>query len=172
MTPKKISPQNAAQMMANGALLLDIRGRDEHARERIPAARNVPLPELAKASFAETAHDVIFHCKTGNRTHANAETLLAAGAARTHVLEGGLDAWKAAGLETMTDRKVPIEIMRQMQIAAGLLVVAGSVCGALVHPAFYVLSAAVGAGLMFSGMSGSCAMASALKCMPWNRMSA
>ena len=63
----------------------------------------------------------------------------------------------------------PIEMMRQVQIAAGSFVVLGAALGYLFNPAFYALSGAVGAGLMFSGISGTCAMALVLKMMPWNR---
>lgn len=59
--------------------------------------------------------------------------------------------------------------MWQVQIAAGALVVIGATLGAAIHPAFYALSAAIGAGLMFSGVQGTCTMAHLLKVMPWNR---
>jgi hypothetical protein len=65
-----------------------------------------------------------------------------------------------------------MEIMRQVQISAGSLVVIGVLMGALVHPAFYALSAFVGAGLVFAGVSGFCGMARLLALMPWNRRSA
>ena len=54
-------------------------------------------------------------------------------------------------------------------LAAG---VTGAVLGFLVNPIFYALSAAIGAGLMWSGLSGSCMMANLLSRMPWNRAGA
>ena len=48
----------------------------------------------------------------------------------------------------VSDRKQPIEIMRQVQIAAGVMVVTGVLMGALVAPALYGLAAFVGAGLL------------------------
>ena len=66
----------------------------------------------------------------------------------------------------------PIEMMRQVQIVAGSFVVLGAALGYLFNPAFYALSGAVGAGLMFSGISGTCAMARVLKIMPWNKAAA
>jgi hypothetical protein len=59
--------------------------------------------------------------------------------------------------------------MRQVQITAGLLVLTGVALGAVVSPAFYVLAALIGGGLTLSGVTGSCAMASLLRRMPWNR---
>ena len=93
-------------------------------------------------------------------------------AAETYVLEGGIEAWKKAGLPTAVDRSQPIEINRQVQIAAGSLVLAGVVLGALVSPGFYLLSGFVGAGLTFAGISGFCGMARLFALMPWNRRAA
>lgn len=67
------------------------------------------------------------------------------------------------------DRKAPLEMMRQVQIAAGLLVFVGVFLGFIVHPGFFGLSAFVGAGLTFAGATGFCGMARVLQAMPWNR---
>jgi rhodanese-related sulfurtransferase len=85
------------------------------------------------------------------------------------LVEGGLDAWKRAGLPVAEDRRQPIELMRQVQIAAGSMVVLGVVLGLLVAPGFYLLSGFVGAGLVFAGVTGTCGLASVLRLMPWNR---
>jgi rhodanese-related sulfurtransferase len=149
-----ITPQEASQLIAKGAKLVDVRNRDERARIAIPGAVPHPLLELAPGQFKD--QPVIFHCRTGNRTSTHAAQLAAAAIQPAYVLEGGLDAWKQAGLPVKEDRKQPIEIMRQVQIGAGSLVLAGVVLGALVNPVFYGLSAFVGAGLVFAGVSGFC----------------
>ena len=59
--------------------------------------------------------------------------------------------------------------MRQVQIVAGSLVLAGVLLGWLVSPMFLGLSAFVGAGLAFAGISGFCGMAKLLAFLPWNR---
>ena len=66
---------------------------------------------------------VIFHCKSGARTVGNAARLRqkVGGACEAFVIEGGLDAWKKAGLPVVTDRRQPIELQRQVQIGAGSL---------------------------------------------------
>jgi hypothetical protein len=56
-----------------------------------------------------------------------------------------------------------------VQITAGSLVLIGVILGFAVSPWFFALSAFVGAGLTFAGISGTCAMASLLTVMPWNR---
>jgi rhodanese-related sulfurtransferase len=169
-----ISPSRAAELMREGAVLVDIREADEHARERIPGARHHALSRLDADNPAKPGDEVlVFHCRSGARTAANAPRLAAASAGcETYVLEGGLEAWKSAGLPTAIDRRQPIEINRQVQIGAGTLVLLGVLLGALVAPEFYLISGAVGAGLTFAGISGFCGMARLLAWMPWNRRTA
>src|SRR3546814_20343970 len=73
---------------------------------------------------SDPSTDVIFMCRSGMRTASARDRLLANTTRPTFVLKGGIDAWSAAGLPTITDTKAPIEIMRQVQIAAGLLILA------------------------------------------------
>jgi rhodanese-related sulfurtransferase len=167
MSLPTISPEKAKKLIADGAVLIDIRGADEHARERIKAARNQPLSDLR--NIESGGAPVIFHCKSGNRTAVNADRLAQASNCEAYILEGGIEAWKKAGLPVATDTKQPIEIMRQVQITAGSLVLIGVVLGMLVNPAFYGLSAFIGAGLVFAGASGWCGMAKLLAIMPWNK---
>jgi Protein of unknown function (DUF2892) len=54
--------------------------------------------------------------------------------------------------------------------AQGLLVVLGVVLGWLFHPACFALSAFVGVGLVFSGVTDTCGMGLLLARMPWNRV--
>lgn len=169
MSLKPLSPQEASQLVHQGALLIDIRAADEHARVRIAAARHVGMERLSGAAPLDAAAGVIFHCQSGNRTRANAQALRACVSGQAYVLEGGLDAWKRAGLPVVTDASQPIPLPRQVQIVAGALVLSGAVLGAFVSPWFHVLSGAVGAGLVFAGVSGFCGMARLLVRMPWNR---
>lgn len=168
MTIETLSPAKALAAIENGARLIDIRDADEHARERIPAARNLPLERVGDLTC--DGGPVIFHCRTGMRTAANAAKLReAAAGSPAYVLEGGIENWRRAGLATVADRAQPLEIMRQVQITAGSLVLAGIVLGLLVAPGFLGVSAFVGAGLMFAGITGWCGMANLLRVMPWNR---
>ena len=119
-------PEKARELSAGGAKLIDIREADEHARERIPAAENTPLSRLSQLD-ASQAPAVIFHCRSGNRTSANAARLAQAAECPTYVLEGGIDAWRKAGLPVTVDRRQPLELMRQVQLVAGGLVLLGDV---------------------------------------------
>ena len=168
MSLPTIDAQRAKQLVDEGAVLVDIREADEHARERVPGARHNPLSRLAPLDPCG-GKAVIFHCRSGARTAANAHRLEAVADCQSYLLEGGLEAWKKAGLPVAVDTRQPIELMRQVQITAGSLVLLGVALGVWVAPAFLGLSAFVGAGLVFAGVSGWCGMARLLTLMPWNR---
>jgi rhodanese-related sulfurtransferase len=168
MTIKTLSPADAHAAIDAGARIVDIRGADEYAREHIPGAINLPLDRIGE--FLCDGRPVLFHCRSGMRTAANADQLAqAASGAPVYILDGGIDGWRSAGQATVADRSQPLEIMRQVQIAAGTLILAGVLLGLFVAPAFFGLSAFVGAGLLFAGVTGWCGMASVLRHMPWNR---
>ena len=157
------------RLAAGSAVLVDIREPMEHAREASPGALPAPLSGLQPMALAGK-QAVIFHCQSGRRTAENSDRLGQCGASEVAILEGGLNAWKAAGHPTRLDRSKPIEMQRQVQIAAGALVLTGVVLGTLVSPWFIALSAFVGSGLVFAGISGWCGMAKVLAAMPWNRV--
>lgn len=169
MTLTKLTPAEARARIAAGATLIDIREADEHARSRIPGAINAPLSSELNVTDAPA---VIFHCRSGMRTDANAARLAAAAPCEAFLLEGGIEGWRAAGLPVLTDAKAPLEIMRQVQITAGMLVLIGVALSLLLAPAWIGLSAFVGAGLTFAGTTGWCGMAKLLAIMPWNRRAA
>ena len=169
LTPLK--PAEVAERLKTGrAVLVDIREPDEFRRRHAPNAVSRPLSGFAAAHLrVEPRRDVVFTCKTGMRTGGACDQLADAVAGEAFVLDGGLDAWAAAGFPVVEDRKQPLEIMRQVQIAAGSLVLLGVGLGFLAHPAFFGLSAFVGAGLAFAGATGFCGMARLLALAPWNR---
>ncbi len=172
MSIKHIAPADAFAMLSHGAILVDIRETDEWRREHIPAARHHALSTIERHPPKHEGA-VIFHCRSGNRTAVNAARLSAtAPGAKVYLLDGGIEAWRDAGLPTVKDTRQPIEIMRQVQIGAGSLVALGAVLGFAVHPGFHLLSAAVGAGLVFAGATGFCGMARLLALAPWNRRAA
>lgn len=174
MSMPAINPGEARRRLKDGsAIVIDIREPMEHAREAIPGAKSSPLSAFDPHSLAdikgENVPAVIFHCQSGRRTAENAARLRQCDVPEIYVLEGGLAGWKAAGLETTIDRSKPIEMQRQVQIAAGSLVLTGVALAYLISPWFVLLSAFVGAGLVFAGVSGWCGMARVLSALPWNR---
>lgn len=167
-----ISPKLAAERLkAGSALLVDIREPDEFARRHIGGSLSRPMSTFdAGRAPPFPAEETIFTCRTGMRTDANCDRLAASIPGEAYVLQGGLDAWASAGLPVEENRKARLEMMRQVQISAGLLVLVGLALGVWVHPALFGLAAFVGAGLTFAGATGFCGMAKVLALMPWNRV--
>lgn len=168
-TPKTIRPEEARELLARGARLVDIRGTDEFARARAQGAENRPLDRIESI---DCDGPIVFMCRSGMRTGSNAAQLAGCHAGEAFLLEGGLEAWRKAGLPVEEDRSQPLELMRQVQIAAGSLVLIGVVLGLTVAPGWFALSGFVGAGLVFAGTTGWCGMAYLLAIMPWNRQAA
>jgi rhodanese-related sulfurtransferase len=172
MKPRIIAPREAKGLVDDGAVLVDIRDADEHARERIQGARHIPLSKLDAADFEELkGRTVIFHCRSGARTQANGDRLAATAGegCEAFIVEGGLEGWRKAGLPTTVDRSRPIELQRQVQIGAGSLVLLGTLLGLAVSPWFLAVPLFVGAGLVFAGLTGFCGMALLLQRAPWNQ---
>ena len=173
----KLSPLSPAEVNARlstgKAVLVDIREADEFARSHVPGALSRPLSQWEQAHLAvKPGGDVIFTCRSGARTNGACDRLAARVEGSAYVLDGGIDGWARSGLPLNVDRKAPLEIMRQVQIAAGSLVLAGVLLGFTVSAAWFGLAAFVGAGLTFAGLSGFCGMAKLLMLMPWNRQGA
>lgn len=97
MSLPHISPDEAKRLIDQGAVLVDIREANEHAAENIPGARNHPLSRIG-ATPPAGAPVIVFHCKSGARTRMNAQALAGCADAEAYILDGGIEAWKAAGL--------------------------------------------------------------------------
>lgn len=172
MSLPAISPEHARALTASGAMLVDIRDADEYAFEHIDGARHIPFDRLqADDAAALRGKTVIFYCLSGLRTSRCGQELAAcaAGCEQAFILEGGLQDWRAQRLPTQRAARAVLPLMRQVQIVAGVVILLGVLLGALVPPAFYALSAFVGAGLVFAGITGFCGLAALLAKMPWNR---
>ena len=160
------------QLAANQILLLDVREENEFSREHIAGARPMPLSNFcAQLETAQLPRDkfIVLCCAAGNRSQSALRKLAAAGYTRIAHIDGGLAAWKAGGLPLVEDRSAPISLMRQVQIAAGSLVLGGTLLGVFASPWFLAIPSLVGAGLIFSGASGSCLMTQLLARLPYNR---
>jgi len=156
-----------------GAVLIDVREPFEHQAERIEGAVPLPLGQLDSQKLREQypGKRVIFHCAGGKRSAKACRQFTEGHDGPVEHLAGGIEAWKQAGLPTLKPTKASgLPIMQQVQITAGLLVVLGLVLGWWVSSVFLLLSAFVGCGLIFAGVSGWCGMAKLLAQMPWNKL--
>ncbi|MGY2979977.1 rhodanese-like domain-containing protein [Thermostichus sp. OS-CIW-30] len=169
---KEIDALTLKQWLDQGRVqLIDVREPGEYADERIPGAINMPLSTFdpAKVPASTPEKPVVLHCRMGSRSIRVGCQLLDRGWPEVISLKGGIEAWKVAKLPVTRTQNAPISIMRQVQIAAGSLVLTGTLLGAFVNPWWLLLSGFVGAGLVFAGVTNTCGMALLLARMPWNR---
>lgn len=154
--------------------LIDVRTPVEYREIHAAIARNEPLDSLdphavmnARNGTADEPLYVI--CRSGNRSTKACQKFIDAGFTNVVNVEGGTQAWEEAGLPVVRGKKA-ISLERQVRIAAGFLVLLGAVLGFFVNPYFIGLSAFVGAGLMFAGITDTCGMAMVLAKLPWNQV--
>ena len=169
-------PREVQKWLGSGeAILVDVREADEHARERIQGAQLAPLstfnPSQVRA-MVKPGQRVVMHCKSGRRA-SDAARMMAEFASAGLVISsmtGGIEGWKAEKFPVVLNKTVSkISVMRQVQIVIGLGVLVGAALAWFVHPAFIAIPAFFGAGLTFAGVSGTCALASIIGKMPWNK---
>ncbi len=159
--------------------VIDVRTPAEFRQLHATIARNVPLdsldPEAVMTARNGTAREgtadqpLYVICKSGGRSKMACEKLCRAGYTNIINVEGGTSAWAAANLPVVRGKKT-MSLERQVRIAAGTLTLVGSMLGYFVHPAFIGIPAFVGAGLMHSGVTDSCAMGMIIAKMPWNQV--
>ena len=162
MSASSISPAKFAEIRQQGnrVELIDVRTPVEFREIHVDIARNVPLDQLdpvalMKARNGTASEPLYIVCKSG-------------GFPNVVNVEGGTTACAAAGLPVIRGKKA-MSLERQVRIAAGSLVLIGAVLGWFVHPYFIGLSAFVGAGLVFAGVTDTCGMGMILARMPWNQ---
>ena len=173
---RSVSAQQLAVLTDGGDLhLLDVRTPGEFASVRIAGAVNVPFERLDPAALlTRFGADAQLYCvcQTGTRSQLAADRLRAAGFTNVVHVDGGTNAWTSAGLPAERGGRSVISLERQVRIAAGLLSVLGIIAGAWIHPAGYGVSALIGAGLVYAGVTNSCGMSMILARLPWNQASA
>lgn len=160
-----IAPREAWEKMQSGALLLDVRELPEWDESHVPGAALLPLGKVkSDPQGAALASEVFTLCKTGCRAEAAAAVLREqAGVAAKHV-EGGIEAWRAAGLPTQKGDGRTISLERQVRIGAGVLILLGLLVRRLRFISYFVPC-----GLIFAGITDHCGMAKVLASAPWNQ---
>lgn len=168
-TARTISPTEAAQQRGS-TLFLDVRTPAEFEEVHIDGAISHPLSDLDSSKVqrlvANRSGGVIV-CRSGGRATQAFEKLSGSGISNLAVLEGGMKAWESCGLPVVRGNKT-ISLERQVRIAAGALVFAGSLLSWGVNPTFIAIPIFVGAGLVFAGVTDTCGMGMILAKMPWN----
>ena len=101
--PLEISVAEASAMRDKGAFILDVRQPEEWTESHIPGATLIPLGELAsRVKEVPQGQEIVVVCRSGNRSQQGRDILLSAGFTQVTSMAGGVNEWKAAGLETVS----------------------------------------------------------------------
>ena len=177
MAVHTIEPQDVhelRQQQGRAPEIIDVRTPAEYEQVHVDGARSVPLDaldprQMLAGRIGASDEPIYVICQSGARAARACEMFRAAGFEKALSIKGGTSEWERAGLPVVRGARRTVSLERQVRIGAGLLVLLGVVLGWLIHPAFFGLSAFVGAGLVFAGVTDWCGMGLMLARMPWNR---
>ncbi|MGO9558133.1 MAG: rhodanese-like domain-containing protein [Acidimicrobiales bacterium] len=98
----EVSPDEAAELLKAGALLLDVREPEEWEAGHVAGARFIPMGEV-QARVAELPSDrrIVVMCRAGHRSVIVTEALAGAGIDAVN-LAGGISAWSAGDRPLVT----------------------------------------------------------------------
>ncbi len=168
---KNIDAKTLKQWMDDGQVfLVDVREPAEHAAQKIMGSHLHPLSKICCKALPKTSKKMVVHCQKGARgTNACLKLESENSDLELYHLEGGIEAWQAAGfgVESSGNKVLPLD--RQVQLVIGLCVLMGSLLGYFVNINFIWLAAFFGAGLTFAALTGFCGLAFVVAKMPWNR---
>jgi len=174
---KTMTPQQARDLLDAGkAMLIDVRDADEYRDEHIAYAASVPLSSVHRIGSdfrLPSGRKIILHCLSGARAGQACSTISRDfPGSEIYNLEGGINAWKEAGLPVVAGRKGGAgfpSLFRQVQVAVGGIVLACVAIGFSGYTPAFAVAGLVGGMLALAGITGWCGMALLLARMPWNR---
>ena len=175
---KTISPRELKELCdANGETVsvLDVRTPMEFQEVHLQVAHNVPLDSLEPDSYlssrnGQAEEPLYIICRSGSRGKQACQKFIDAGFKEVINIDGGTLACVESGLPVVRGKKV-MSLERQVRIAAGSFVLLGAILAVTVNEAFIGLSAFIGAGLVFAGLTDTCGMGMIIAKMPWNKVS-
>lgn len=170
-----VSPLELHQRRQGGAScdLLDVRTPPEHAAAHVPGVQLVPLDALDPSAFlarrTDAAAPLYVFCQAGGRAKKAIEKFRAAGFDGCVLVEGGTEAWIAAGLPVERSASRVLPLQRQVQLVIGFFTALSAVLALTVDPLFALIALLTGCGLLINGSTGWCGLGLFLAKMPWNR---
>jgi rhodanese-related sulfurtransferase len=170
---RNLAPDSVNSLLTElpAARVLDVRTPGEFESAHIRGAYNVPvdtIAEHAREIGTATEAPIVLVCQSGNRARKAEDTLRTVGMSNLHILDGGMNAWVGGGFDVVRGRK-RISLERQVRIVAGALAATGGMLALVMNPLFAVIPAVVGSGLVFAGLTDTCAMGMVLARLPYNR---
>jgi len=170
-----INELNHLRSSGKPLMLIDVRTPAEFEAVHVAGARLLPLDNLdcaavlAEREKSGAASPIHILCHSGARAKRAAEKFAAVGFKDCLVVEGGTQAWAAAGLPVERGERAVLPLDRQMQTIIGLMIIAGVALAQLVDPAWIWLSGFAGLGLLVAGVTGFCPLRMVVSRMPWNQ---
>lgn len=151
-------------------VIIDVREQQEYAHEHIDQSINIPLGKLGTLESENYRNKIaIFHCRSGKRTSLNENAMDSTPFKDKYCLSGGIVEWKSAGMPTISEYAAPVDVMRQVQLIVGCMILLGVSLSYLISVYFIILAIFAGIGLLVAGFTGFCGMAEVLKFLPWNQ---
>lgn len=176
MNHKRIHPVDLFANPSPDLCVLDVRTTPEVTATALPGALHIPLHELTPerlqnelAKHGKQGSCIYLLCQGGKRAEKAADQLQGHVSAELCIIDGGMNAVQQANIPVTKNSRKTMSLEQQVRTTAGVLVLIGVTLGTWVHPAFYGLSAFVGAGLVFAGITDLCAMGMLLARAPWNK---
>jgi rhodanese-related sulfurtransferase len=170
---RRVTVAEAAALMGRpGVRVVDVRSPAEFAGTRVAGAESVPLDVLDPKAFGTGCAEgvgVLVFCQGGGRAGRAVERLAAAGVSGCAVVEGGMDAWTAAGLPVERGGGRVLPLMRQVQLVVGACAAGGAALALAVDVRWAWVPLGIGCGLLVAGATGFCGLAELLARMPWNK---
>ncbi len=169
----------AARVRGEQIAIADVRSPSEFAAVHAIGARNYPLDELdthgmvADFNIEGLGREVPLYitCYSGLRAEDAAARLVQDGYPNVALIEGGMQSWEASKLPVnRAARAWSLSVPQQVQVTVGSMLLIKTLLGVAVHPVFFVLTAALGAGLVYAGLTKQCMLERLLNRMPWNQL--
>lgn len=168
-----ITPQQAKKSLdENKGIIIDVREPIEISACSISKSIEAPLSQGAVLeSLSDENIDIIVMCQSGSRSKRACKLIEKQHPNyKVYILSGGINAWEAAGLPVNKKKTSILSLERQVQLTVGTFIFVTAMLGYFFAPVFTLFSAFLGAGLIFSGLSGTCGLAIILAKMPWNKL--
>lgn len=179
-----LSPKQAeALLTAGAAILIDVREGELFKNEHIIYASSLPLDQVTQQliNLEVLPKKIIFQCMKGMKSAQACELAKALGD-KVYNLEGGIEAWKAAGLPVLTAISAntscgtptascsgKLSIVRQMQITLGIVLLLIYLLAKVGLGFLIYLVPLIGIVLIIAGLAGCCPIMKILARMPWNK---
>jgi rhodanese-related sulfurtransferase len=167
---REVDPQVLQEwLLAGQAVVIDVREPNEFAAGHIPGSQSMPLSSFdPQAVPASGAKKVVLHCAAGSRAGEACKQMAAIGREDVYLFRAGMQGWQAANLPVEGSGKKVIDVMRQVQLVVGAMILTSVLLGHFVAPGWLVLAGFAGCGLLLAGATGECPLALVLAKMPWN----